>query len=238
MVKSPITFRRRASKIDHVHQSPVEPFAQSRDWFRKATRSLGLVLEDKIHRDNSIRVVCIAIVLLLAGLSGEGALPTGERGGVMVGAGDTAGCVRAGDEVTANLSDLIPGAILTISEDTYEPGTREKPGSCYGHNRSYSGGEARAPDAGYYSYDLGAWHVISLDSAACEETRVCEEGSPLLERLEEDLAANERPCTLAYWRHPLFSSGPDSNHPCMWAVWDALYAARADVVVNGHDHTF
>lgn len=158
--------------------------------------------------------------------------------GVVVGAGDIAGCVKTGDEVTVDLSDLIPGAILTTSEDTHKLGSREEPNSCYGRNRSYSNGEAGDSDAGYYSYDLGAWHVISLDSAACEEARECEKGSPLLEWLEEDLAANERPCTLAYWRHPLFSSGPGSNHPFMWAVWDALYAARADVVVNGHDHTY
>jgi acid phosphatase type 7 len=197
-----------------------------------------LFWRNKIRRDNSIRVVCIAVVFLLVGLSGEDALPAGERGGVMVGAGDIAGCVKTGDEVTADLSDLIPGAILTTSEDTHELGSREEPDSCYGRNRSYSNGEAGDPNAGYYSYDLGAWHVISLDSAACEEARECEEGSPLLEWLEEDLAANEKPCTLAYWRHPLFSSGPGSNHPFMWAVWDALYAARANVVVNGHDHTY
>ena len=112
--------------------------------------SLGPVLEDKIRRDKSIRVVCIAVIFLLAGLSGEDALSIGERGGVVVGAGDIAGCVKTGDEVTTDLSDLIPGTIVTTSEDTHELGSREELDSCYG-NRSYSAGEAGDPDAGYYS---------------------------------------------------------------------------------------
>jgi hypothetical protein len=93
------------------------------------------------------------------------------------------------------------------------------------------------PGKGYYSYDLGSWHMISLNSN-CSFV-ACAAGSAQVEWLKKDLAANSKACTLAYWHHPRFSSklssGGNSN---MKPFWEALYAAKADVVLNGHVHNY
>jgi len=93
------------------------------------------------------------------------------------------------------------------------------------------------PGKGYYSYDLGSWHMISLNSN-CSFV-ACAAGSAQIEWLKKDLAANSKACTLAYWHHPRFSSklssGGNSN---MKPFWEALYAAKADVVLNGHIHNY
>jgi hypothetical protein len=66
----------------------------------------------------------------------------------------------------------------------------------------------------------------------------CGSTSPMVSWLKQDLAANPKACTLAYWHHPLFSSGYHGNNPRMKPSWDALYAADAEVVLNGHDHNY
>ena len=73
----------------------------------------------------------------------------------------------------------------------------------------------------------------------CENVGGCGATSPMVSWLKEDLAANaSHKCTLAYFHHPLFSSGDHGNQTKMKPTWDALYAANADVVVNGHDHRY
>src|SRR5206468_6721592 len=100
----------------------------------------------------------------------------------------------------------------------------------------YFGAAAGQPGAGYYSYDLGAWHLVALNSN-CTDAGGCAAGSPQEQWLRADLAAHPAACTLAYWHHPLFSSG-DNAFPDVRPFWDALYAARADVVLSGHDHFY
>lgn len=100
----------------------------------------------------------------------------------------------------------------------------------------YFGEAAGDRDEGYYSYDLGAWHVVL--NGRCGRVGGCEDGSPMLRWLEEDLAADPATCTVAYWHRPLFSSGKHGNDDEMRPIWDALYAADADVVLNGHDHSY
>jgi acid phosphatase type 7 len=91
---------------------------------------------------------------------------------------------------------------------------------------------------GYYSYDLGAWHIIALNSM-CENVGGCGASSPMVTWLKGDLSANPSSCTLAYWHHPVFSSGSEhGNNPKMIPSWDALNAAGADVVLSGHDHDY
>ena len=97
-----------------------------------------------------------------------------------------------------------------------------------------------ASTKGYYSYDLGDWHVVALNSM-CEQASVggCGASSPMVTWLEEDLKANPSPCTLAYFHHPLFSSGSSSGGSSkMKPSWEALYAANADVILNGHLHNY
>jgi len=95
----------------------------------------------------------------------------------------------------------------------------------------YFGALAGEPKTGYYSYDLGSWH--------CKDVGGCESGSPQQRWLRADLASHPVACTLAYWHKPLFSSGSaHGNDLAMKPLWDALYDANADVVVNGHDHDY
>jgi hypothetical protein len=72
----------------------------------------------------------------------------------------------------------------------------------------------------------------------CSHVGGCGAGSPQERWLRADLAAHPTACTLANWRHPRFSSGPEGSNREMQAVWEALYEAGADVVVNGHDHSY
>ncbi|MCG8351232.1 MAG: hypothetical protein MI924_25960 [Chloroflexales bacterium] len=86
---------------------------------------------------------------------------------------------------------------------------------------------------GYYSYNLGAWHIIVLNSEISVR-----KGSEQEQWLRSDLAANSNVCTLAYWRRPLFSSGRHGNNSSMKPLWEALYEYGADVALNGQDHHY
>jgi hypothetical protein len=102
---------------------------------------------------------------------------------------------------------------------------------------SYFGAAAGDPAKGYFSYDLGNWHLIALNSN-CAAVGGCGAGSAQEQWLAADLAAHPGTCTLAYWHHPRFSSGPHGNDAATDAFWQTLYAAGADVVLNGHDHIY
>jgi hypothetical protein len=102
---------------------------------------------------------------------------------------------------------------------------------------AYFGAAAGDPAKGYYSYDLGGWHLIALNSN-CLDVGGCNAGSPQELWLAADLAAHPGVCTLAYWHHPRFSSGPHGDDPTYDAFWQDLHAAGADVVLNGHDHDY
>jgi acid phosphatase type 7 len=95
---------------------------------------------------------------------------------------------------------------------------------------------------GYYSYDLGSWHVVALNSncsdSGCRDSLAGTVSNAELSWLQSDLAAHPGQCTLAYWHHPLFSSGWVGNSPGVAPIWKILYAAHADIVLNGHDHMY
>jgi len=98
---------------------------------------------------------------------------------------------------------------------------------------TYFGANAGPAGLGYYSHDLGAWHVISLNSnIAAGPGRRRNSGCVSI------LAENSRPCTIAYWHHPLFCSGGEGSDSRMRAIWRALYEFKADVVLNGHNHFY
>jgi hypothetical protein len=86
---------------------------------------------------------------------------------------------------------------------------------------------------GYYSFDIGAWHLIALNSN-CRKVGGCGGGSPQEEWLKNDLAANPYRCTLAYWHHPRWNTGELGDDPATSAFWTDLYNAHADLVLNGH----
>ena len=100
-------------------------------------------------------------------------------------------------------------------------------------------GEAAGPrDRGYYSFDVGAWHVIALNSNSECRIVACDSTSAQLDWLREDLVAHQSVCTLAYWHHPRFSSGRHQNNMVMNPIWAELYASGVDIVLSGHDHDY
>lgn len=101
----------------------------------------------------------------------------------------------------------------------------------------YFGPAAGDRTKGWYSYELGTWHVVVLNSN-CGDVGGCGPGSPQLRWLAEDLAAHPRACTLAYWHHPRFSSGAHGDNAAYTDFWRTLYDAGADLVLVGHDHDY
>ena len=183
---------------------------------------------------------------------------------VFVGAGDIADCKTSGDEATAELIANIDGTVFTLGDNAYPRGSAANFADCYeptwGHEKhrtkpvpgnndyveagaagyfDYFGSAAGDPAKGYYSYDLGQWHLVALNSN-CEKVGGCNATSAQVRWLEDDLAANEyKDCTLAYFHHPLFSSGGiHGNSPEMKPIWEALYAAGADVILSAHEHNY
>jgi acid phosphatase type 7 len=102
-----------------------------------------------------------------------------------------------------------------------------------------SDGPAGRPNQGYYSYDLGGWHLVALNSSDGCQAVSCAEGSPQQSWLVADLKAHPSLCTLAYWHHPRFQAGTAGGETAAIApLWNALYDAGADVVLNGHEHDY
>ncbi|HZC65246.1 MAG TPA: metallophosphoesterase [Candidatus Dormibacteraeota bacterium] len=182
---------------------------------------------------------------------------------VLIGAGDVADCtLLAGAEATAKLIEQNPGTVMAIGDLAYPDGTKEN-FECYdktwGRFKSrtrpavgnhefhsagatfyfqYFGDAAGSSQDGFYSYELGAWHIVVLNSE-CKEVGGCNAGSRQEKWLRADLAAHPAACTLAYFHKPLFSSGAKhGDDPEIKPLWQALYDANADVVVNGHDHDY
>ena len=99
-------------------------------------------------------------------------------------------------------------------------------------------GPAGDSGRGYYSYDIGSWHLVALNSN-CGAVGGCGPTSPQGRWLAEDLAASNTTCTLAYWHHPLFSSGEYSpGVGSARPLFQQLYDHQADVVLSGHDHNY
>src|SRR5207247_945620 len=100
----------------------------------------------------------------------------------------------------------------------------------------YFGAAAATPGKGYYSYDLGDWHVIAINSELDVSPSSAE-----LQWLRADLAASTKLCTLASWHEPRWISSSGKNHHSdakFQPVWDTLYAYGAELVLNGHKHSY
>jgi len=102
---------------------------------------------------------------------------------------------------------------------------------------TYFGAAAGDPSKGYYSFDVGSWHIVALNSE-CAQIGGCGFGSPEEAWLQADLAAHSNTCTLAYWHEGRWSSGLNGDYTDKAAFWQDLYAAKVDVVLNGHDHDY
>jgi hypothetical protein len=185
-------------------------------------------------------------------------LPASAVNGVLVGAGDIAECGNSGSEDTARLLDRIDGYVFTAGDNAYKDGTAEEFRDCYdrtwGRQKArtrpspgnhdyhtplaapyyeYFGALAGPPGLGYYSYDVGSWHIVSLNSMVRADP-----GSAQYQWLQADLAASRAACTMAYWHHPVFSSGENGYDPQMQPIWYLLFDNGADLVINGHEHDY
>jgi len=187
---------------------------------------------------------------------------------VLVGAGDIAACsVLAGAEATAKLIEEIPGTVFAAGDLAYELGTAQEFRDCYGTtwgrfkdrtkptpgNHEYNSGGAAAyfaywgaqagrPEKSYYSFDLGNWHVIALNTN-CTAPGVggCGIGSQQEKWLKKDLGEHANSCIVAYGHHALYSSGvfrSHAVHPELKDLWRDLYEAHADLMLAGHEHSY
>src|SRR5216117_3086428 len=182
-----------------------------------------------------------------------------EAGAVtLVGAGDISACAHHNDTSTAKLLDAIPGTVFTTGDNAAPSGASTDYANCYdptwGRHKArtrpapgdaeygtagaagyfvYFGAAAGDPSNGYYSYDLGTWHIVVLNSNIAMNA-----GSPQEVWLNADLAASSAQCTLAYWHYPRFYSGSSTTRASVKPLWDDLYAADAEVVLNSHTRNY
>ncbi len=180
-------------------------------------------------------------------------------------AGDIADCRRVApaysraaataELVAAGLANDPAAAVLTLGDNVYERGTAQEFASCYAptwgrfkqrtypspgnHEHATSGasgyfgyfGTAAGP--GHYAFTLGSWRLISLDSSVSGAARARQ-----LAWLKQELEQHPSHCTLAYWHHPLYSSGGHPHNTVMQEAWRLLYRAGAELVLSGHDHDY
>lgn len=189
----------------------------------------------------------------------------------VVAVGDIADCPQNQHFRTAKLVDEIrPDAVLALGDlaylnasksdflDCYHPAwgkfrsiTRATPGNHEFHSTSadpyfnYMRGASGEGPGGYHSFDVGAWHVVALNSS-CDVFDTpskfmfggCGKDSPQARWLKEDLAKHPAKCTAAIWHHPVFNSGPHGEATHMHDLWKILEDAGADLVLTGHVHEY
>ncbi len=174
---------------------------------------------------------------------------------VVMAAGDIASCESSGDEQTAALVRRHgPDAVLTLGDNAYPEGAAADFAHCYdpswgafkdityptpGNHEYVTGASGyfsyfgdRAP-AAYHSFDLGAWHVVALNSELPSKP-----GSPQERWLRRDLARDQHRCELLYWHKPRWSGGHHGSDPGVQGLWQAAYDNGVDLVLTGHDHAY
>jgi hypothetical protein len=207
-------------------------------------------------------------IALCGNLSHAAAIEPAGKGITIYAAGDIADCskTKAADSVAAKTAALIAtqlasdktAVVLTLGDHTYPVGLLSEFHDCYektwgqfkdrthpapGNHEYYTPeaagyygyfSEPNDPERrSYYSIDIGKWHVVSINSNLRDAAFAAQ-----LDWLKKDLAQHPAKCTLAYWHHPVFSSGGHGNNTFMKPVWKILEDADADVILSGHDHDY
>lgn len=177
---------------------------------------------------------------------------------LLVGAGDIADCAQPGARLTAALLDSIGGTVFTTGDNAYPNGAAADFRNCYeptwgrhkartrpspgnhdyeqpgaGPYFSYFGANAGPAGVGYYSFPLGDWLAVSLNSNIAAGA-----GSAQAAWLRQILAGSSAPCTIAYWHHPRFGSGQHGSNGNVAELWNLLYEAGAEIVLAGHEHFY
>lgn len=181
----------------------------------------------------------------------------------LVGAGDIGRCDSTADEDTAAMVAAMPGIVFTLGDNAYDGGSERDYRDCFGPSwgrlddrtllpvagnhdwatdgaaayKAWFGDRAVRDGTTWYSHDWGAWHIVVLDSD-CDRVGGCGPDSPQGRWLRDDLATSDARCTVALFHHPRFSSGDHGSDADVAPLWDALYAGGADLVLNGHEHSY
>jgi len=217
-----------------------------------------------IEIGSKIHAGLVGAATIVSCLVSEGAFGQGAYGDMLIAAGDIAQCPASGPagtgaEATARLVASLPGIVLAVGDLAYPNGTQRQFRDCYeptwgpfkartrpvpGNHEynspgaapyyAYWGERAGRAGEGFYSFDLGAWHILALNSNLV--------GGPLQARQEQwlsaDLNAHPARCALAFFHHPRFSSGWHASDRRLSPLVRILYAHGVDVILSGHDHDY
>jgi 3',5'-cyclic AMP phosphodiesterase CpdA len=189
---------------------------------------------------------------------------SGAAAVTLVAAGDIGRCDSTADDATGALVEGLPGVVATLGDTAYEDGTTQELEECFGGSwgrvkdrirfavtgnhdmhtdggdplRMYMGSAAAREGRTWFSDELGAWHIVVLDSTCGFLGDRCDNDSEQVRWLREDLAASDARCTIALMHEPRFSSGQHGDSQAVRSFWDELYAAGAELVLAGHDHDY
>jgi hypothetical protein len=207
-------------------------------------------------RVSTLVMATLAVLAAPAPVEAAALERTSLREWTVVAAGDIASCETTGAAETALLVQALgPDVVLALGDNAYPNGSADDYARCYdptwgafkettfptpgNHDYAtrgaagyfgYFGRRARAP---FYSFNLGPWHVVSLNSEVSHGL-----GSPQVRWLRRNLAADRSRCELLYWHRPRWSGGAHGSNPGMFALWRAAYDLGADLVLAGHDHNY
>lgn len=216
-----------------------------------------------VHRRSRYCTLCVLAVLMTLscggelGITGPGAGPIAQTT-VLVAAGDIGLCGSIGAARTGEMLDTLQGTILAVGDLAYPHGAAEDFMSCYdpvwGRHKSrtkpapgnheyetagaqpyfdYFGAAAGPAGLGYYSFKAGDWLVLSLNSNLPIGNTTAQ-----AQWIRTELSNNTARCTLAYFHHPLYSSGPNGDNARLAGLWQLLYDNGVDVIVSAHEHLY
>jgi hypothetical protein len=215
----------------------------------------------------TVAFMIVAVGIAVGAALNGGGDPQAEGGSrVLLAAGDIAECDHEGDEATAKiLADYPQATIQTLGDNAYQHGTAEEFEQCYdstwgqfkdrtkpatgNHDEAtknaqgywdYFGPQGGPYDKYYYSYDLGSWHIVVLNSD-CWRVGGCETDDPQAEWLRDDLERHRALCTLAVWHRPPFSSGrygDPGDTARVRPLWSVVNEEGVDVLLTGHEHSY
>lgn len=216
---------------------------------------------------SSFTSLLLAILFIASPSYATGKAPSNDADITVYTAGDIAECkskkttaysIATAKLINAGIAQYPKAIVLTLGDHTYPVGRPEEFDTCYepswgkfknrtypapGNHEYYSpsaygyfqyfGDAAGSQDRPYYSFNKGNWHIIALDSNLKKDQQQAQ-----LAWLKQDLQNNRSACILAYWHHPLYSSGLHGNNSIMKSAWEMLMDAKADLILSAHDHSY